>query len=218
MLKPEAEWIGTQLTTIDSSVLTPLLDIGSSPSDFREKVQPYISADIFAPLIERGVDVVHSDIQNAPGIDRVGDLNDNAFIDDLKGCCFRSALFCNVLEHVTEPRAIAEKVESIITVGGYIIVTVPNRFPYHPDPIDTMFRPDVNGIVAIFPQCRLVSGAIVNCGTGWDYIGHNPLTLVKKVASRLMGGRHGGAKGSASFGLWLFRQFRVTCVILQKTR
>ncbi len=187
MLKPEAEWIGTQLATLDPSALTPLLDIGSSPSDFREKVQPYINASIFAPLIGRGVAVVHSDIQNAPGIDRVGDLNDNAFIADLRGCRFQSALFCNVLEHVAEPRAIAERVESIIPAGGYIIVTVPNRFPYHPDPIDTMFRPDVNAVAAIFPQCRLVRGAIVNGGTGWDYIGHNPFTLVKKVAARLRG-------------------------------
>jgi len=214
MHRIEAEWIWTQLAKLDSAALCPLLNVGSSPANFREKVQPYVDSCIFAPLRERGAVVVHSDIQKAPGVDLVGDLNDSAFIADLSGRGFRSILCSSLLEHVVDPSAITAQLQRIIPVGGYILVTVPNDFPYHPDPIDTMFRPNVEELAALFPHCQVVIGEILKCGTGWDYVGHNPFTIITKVTKRLLGGY--GIKGSVSYGPWLFRQAFQTCVLLQK--
>ena len=214
MHKVEADWIWTQLAKLDSPALCPLLNVGSSSANFREKVQPYVDSCIFAPLRERGAVVIHSDIQEESGVDLVGDLNDSAFTADLAGRGFRSILCSSLLEHVVDPSAIATQLERIVPVGGYILVTVPNDFPYHPDPIDTMFRPSVGELAALFPHCEVVIGAILKCGTGWDYVGRNPFTIITKVTKRILGGY--GLKGSVSYGPWLFRQALQTCVLLQK--
>src|SRR6185437_2959646 len=119
--------------------------------------------------------------------------------------------------HLAERAVICAKLETLIPVGGYLVLTVPNRFPYHPDPIDTMFRPDPEELKSLFPHCRLVKGAVIDCGTGWDYVDRNPMVLVAKVTRRLSGMKeHGGVKGSTSFFPWLFRRFRQTCALLQR--
>lgn len=218
MLRTEAEWIRAQLAKLDFALLSPVLNVGSSPADFREKVQPFIDSCIFVPLRQRGILIAHSDIQDAPGVDLVGDLNDESFVADLASRGFRTILCCNLLEHVADPSAIAKKLETIIPVDGHIVVTVPNDFPYHPDPIDTMFRPDVKQVAELFSHCRIIIGEVLNCGTGWDYVGHNPFTIVSKVIRRLVSGNYGGIRGSASFAPWLFRQARQTCVLMQRTR
>src|SRR5205823_4395043 len=130
---------------------------------------------------------------------------------------YNALLCCNVLEHVVDPRAICAKLESIISARGFLLVTVPNRFPYHPDPVDTMFRPEVADVVGLFPHSRLLDGVVIDCGTGWDYVDRDPGVLVSKLRRRLASrDQHGGLKGTTSFLPWLFRTFRQACVLLQR--
>jgi hypothetical protein len=144
-------------------------------------------------------------------------LTDDSFVAGLGRRGYRALLCCNLLEHVPDPAAICAKLEPLVPIGGYLTVTVPNRFPYHPDPIDTMFRPDLDALVRLFPHCRLIHGEVLDCGTGWDYVDRKPRVLIDKVKHRLSGMReHGGVKGSASFLPWLFRRFRQTCALLQR--
>ena len=49
----------------------------------------------------------------------------------------------NLLEHVTDARQLATNVQGVLSRGSWLVVSVPNSYPYHPDPIDTMFRPTV---------------------------------------------------------------------------
>jgi hypothetical protein len=217
MLMAEAQWIGRTLGQLDAEDLSPLLNVGSATATFREVVQPWIDREIVAPLVKRGVAIHHLDIQEGDGIDLHGDLTDDTFVAGLGSYGFRSLLCCNLLEHVPTPPAICAKLELLVPVGGYLFITVPNRFPYHPDPIDTMFRPEVPDIARLFPHCRLICGDVIDCGTGWDYVDRNPITLFASVRRRLAGlGEHGGVKGSASFFPWLFRRFRQSCTLLQR--
>jgi hypothetical protein len=217
MLTAEAHWIGKALGELEAGALSPLLNVGSATADFREKVQPYIDQEIFAPLRTRGVAVEHLDIQEGDGIDLRGDLNDDDFVASLGSRNYRALLCCNLLEHVSAPVAVCAKLERLVPARGYLILTVPNRFPYHPDPIDTMFRPNVDELVRLFRQCRLVRGEIIGCGTAWDYVERNPMVLFAALKRRIAGMKeHGGVKGSASFLPWIFKQFRETCVVLQK--
>ena len=217
MLRAEAVWIGEALRQLDIETVSPLLNVGSATAVFREQVQPWIDQEIFAPLRKRDVVVHHLDIQEGEGIDLRGDLTDDSFVADLGSRGYRAMLCCNLLEHVPDPAAICAKLELSVPVGGYLIVTVPNRFPYHPDPIDTMFRPDPAVLVGLFPRCSLIHGEVIDCGTGWDYVDRDTRVLIAKVKYRLSGMRdHGGVKGSSSFLPWLFRQFRQTCVVLQR--
>lgn len=217
MLEAEARWVGNTLDNLPADNLSPLLNIGSATAEFREQVQPWIDQSIFAPLRARAVEVQHLDMREGAGIDLHGDLTDDRFMTGLADHKFRALMCCNLLEHVADPAAICEKIEGLMPVGAYLIVTVPNRFPYHPDPIDTMFRPDVSTLARLFPRCRLIDGKIIDCGTGWDYVDRNPIALFAKVRRRFAGlSENGGVKGSTSFASWLFRQFRQSCALLQR--
>ncbi len=197
--------------------MSPLLNVGSATSEFREQMQPWIDQSIFAPLRRRGVPVDHLDIQGGDGIDIHGDLTDDSFMAGLASRGYRSLLCCNLLEHLPDPAAICARLELLVSVGGYLVVTVPFRFPYHPDPIDTMFRPELVDLVQLFSRCNLIQGEMLDCGTGWDYVERDPRVLVEKVKRRCSGMReHGGIRGSTSFLPWLFRRFRQSCALLQR--
>ena len=217
MLETEARWIGMILQELDVEDLTPLLNVGSATGTFRKQVQPWIDREIFAPLLQRGVEVHHFDVQDGDGIDLRGDLNDELFMTDLASHRYRSLMCCNLLEHVANRAYVCNQLEQLVLPGGYLIVTVPCKFPYHPDPIDTLFRPNLEDIVSLFPGCRLIQGDILDCGTGWDYVDRDPRIMFAKVRRRIAGlQEHGGIKGTTSFLPWLFRQFRQTCTLLEK--
>ena len=217
MLEREAHWVGEILDRLQPDRISPLLNVGSATASFREQVQPWIDQRVFAPLRNRGVVIHHLDIQHGDGVTLCGDLIDDAFVAGLSGRGYRALLCCNLLEHVPDPRTICSKLEGLLPAGGYLVVTVPHRFPYHPDPIDTGFRPTVAELVRLFPRCNFVEGVLLDCGTGWHYVGRDPRALLAKVIQRLIGMRqHGGVAGTASFGPWLFRRFHQTCVVLQK--
>jgi hypothetical protein len=217
MLEVEAQWVGEALQRFDADKLSPVLNMGSATLEFRQQVQPWIDRCIFAPLRARGVEVHHLDMQAGNGIDLRGDLNDERFLSSLFGHRYRCVLCCNLLEHVTEPSAVCANIERLLPDMGYVIVTVPRRFPYHPDPIDTMFRPSPNDLFRLFPNCHPLEGVTLDAGTGWDYVEHDPWKLFLKLKRRLSGLRqHGGMKGTTSFLPYLFRRFRQTCAVLEK--
>jgi hypothetical protein len=217
MLKNEAVWLTQALGELDARCLSPLLNVGSASAEFREVSQPWIDRLLFAPLRARGVEVRHLDRYPEPGIDITGDLNDPTFLPSLAGQGFTSVLCCNVLEHVPDPRALAASLEVLVPVGGYIVVSVPYRFPYHPDPIDTMFRPTVEQVVGLFPGSTYITGALVDGGTGWQYIEGNIVAAARKSLRRLRDpGGHDRVRGTGSFLPWLFRSWQLTCVVLRR--
>ena len=193
------------------------MNVGSSDAFFREHVQPWISDEILLPLQKRGARIANLDFRTGEGIDLHGDLTDEAFMSGLREHGFRSLLCCNLLEHVTDREGICKGLEQLVPKGGCLVITVPHAFPYHPDPIDTLFRPGVAEIVSLFPNCNLIKGEIVSCGTGWDYVGGSLSSLVQKVRQRVEGMRdNGGIRGSSSFLPWLFKNFLQTCVIMER--
>ncbi len=66
------------------------------------------------------------------------------------------------LEHVHNPKDICAAIVEIIKEKGYLIVTVPFLYPYHNDPFDTMFRPDINELALLFPKTKLIKGVMIN--------------------------------------------------------
>jgi hypothetical protein len=170
VLIKESEWIARQLAEIPDDALFPLLNVGSSTRRFRERVQPQIARNVFDPLRARGGAVIHLDMKGDDGVDVVGDLADAAFRSNLVELGCRSALISNLFEHVADRRSVADAVASLIQPGGYLIVTGPQRFPYHPDPIDTRFRPTPDEMAAYFPGMSVVATASISAGNWrqWD--------------------------------------------------
>ena len=74
MFEAEARWLRCALDAFPAARLSPLLNLGSSSSDIREGVQPWIEHQLFRPLRSRGVEVVHVDRRELPGVDVRADL------------------------------------------------------------------------------------------------------------------------------------------------
>jgi hypothetical protein len=223
MLPEEARWLGQALAAFHGSALSPMLNVGSNTLTFRTQHQPWIDREVFARARAKRCDVRHLDIQPDAGVDLVGDLNDPKFRDTLAGLRFRSVFCSNLLEHVTNREEIAATLVEIVPPGACLFVSCPFQFPYHPDPIDTLFRPNPEELAALFPGTRIVKKKIVNCGTMLTFllrgISLRPGAFVAGVLRRL--GRRSAedhqviARGARSLP-WLFRRLQATCVVLQK--
>jgi len=114
---------------------------------------PHIEKNVFSLLESRGCRVVHSDFQKYSGVEVVCDLTNLKslqFVEELPAP--KIILLSNVLEHI--PKAYLKKVvsnlQSIMSKGDHLIVTVPYRYPYHPDPIDNLFRPSSEELSNLF--------------------------------------------------------------------
>lgn len=217
MLPAEAKWLGNHILSLDPARAFPMLNIGSSTGRFITVDQPWIQNEIFGPIQERELTVLNCDIKSAPGVDLVGDLEDERFLRQLAEKRFHSVLCSNLLEHVENRAAIAATLLRVIPSGGYLFISGPHSYPRHADPIDTMFRPSPAELAALFPGTRVVAEAIVDCGTYWEYASRTPRKLVSSIGRLALPVYRPRAWLSAVYRLpWLFRQFRAVCVVLQK--
>lgn len=218
MLAQEAKWIAQQLSTRVSG-LSPLLNVGSSTRHFRTVSQPFIDRDIFQPFVQQGGSVLHLDMKQDDGVDLAGDLMNDQFREVVKSHEVNGALCSNLLEHVENPQLVCDLLVEVVQPAGYIIITVPHRYPYHNDPIDTMFRPDVNAIEALFPSCELVAGEILTIeGTSFaKMLFRNPSLLAVTTLRALMPFyKFQSWKHIVSYIPHSFKPFQVTCVTLRK--
>jgi hypothetical protein len=162
LLAEEARWLAGCFQHTPSPELFPLLNVGSSTAEFRTVTQPFIQREIFNPLARRGGDVVHVDAKASPGVDVTGDMTDPGFVAHLKSeIPVQSVLVSNLLEHVTDRSLLARVVLDLVPAGGLIFVSGPHRYPYHPDPIDTGFRPSLTEVHALFPGTSILDSAII---------------------------------------------------------
>ena len=221
MLIQEARWFGARLAELRDDEIAPMLNVGSHTAKFRAEDQPWIDRLVFAPVRARGVPVTHLDMRDAAGVDLVGDLADPAFSQRVALMRFRSVFAANILEHVTDPAAVARLIVAVVQTGGYLFVSCPFRFPYHPDPIDTMFRPDPATLARLFPGTTIHRQDVVNAGTVLTYFlaraSQNPGALLGTVRRRTANFGEPEGMGSALHLLrWMFRRFQETCVVLRK--
>src|SRR5687767_1031367 len=99
MLLEESIWIKNTLSRYFKPENYPLLNIGSSTGYFRQKVQPHIHEQVFAPIESRGNRIIHLDIKQEKGVDLVGDLNEPVFRKQLRELGIKSVICSNLLEH-----------------------------------------------------------------------------------------------------------------------
>ncbi len=63
----------------------------------------------------------------------------------------------------------------MVPVGGYLVVTGPLRFPYHADPIDTMYRPTAAEMIEeIGPEFAVVESEDILCERGARFYSFRP--------------------------------------------
>ncbi len=135
-----------------------ILDLGSSTSDLREVSQPHMYESIFEPAQKAGINIVHTDISTGEGVDIVGDSTDPMFLEELKKKNWNGLLCCNLLEHLEDRQPIIDAIIELLQTGDKLIMTVPYNYPYHLDPIDTMYRPSLDDLKKLFPNLKFLEG------------------------------------------------------------
>lgn len=211
-----ARWIGE----LDLPEGATCLNVGSSTGDFRRRVQPHIESELFAPLAAAGLKIVHCDMKPAEGVDEVGDVLDPAFRERLLAYDAQVLICSNLLEHLTDPHTFAAACGDLVAPGGHGLITVPYSYPYHPDPIDTMFRPSPEELSGMLPGWEVERAALLESGNYFDdlkasgrplYIFANQILRAAMPLYRRSQWRH-----IAHRLLWLFRPYTVTMVQLRK--
>jgi hypothetical protein len=218
MFAAEARWVGDRLAGFPPEQLSPLLNIGSSTSEFRETVQPWMRRHIFGPLAERGVKVVHLDAREGPGIDIRADLLDDGAYARVAAGRYGALLCCNVLEHVRDPGEFARRCAALVMPGGVIVVTVPRSYPHHGDPIDTLYRPTPEEAARLFPATSVVAGEILDVGESYlREVRRRPWLLLRHLA-RAPAPFLGIEKWQRSMRkpYWLFNNYQVSAAVLRR--
>lgn len=217
MLIQEARWFVEQFASMEKSQIFPMCNVGSSTEGFRTYDQPWIDELIFSPAVQQGHVVKHLDMKTAPGVDIVGDLSNQDFLKQVASMQFKSFFCSNLLEHLMQRDTLCNQMALIVPSGGYLFISVPNRYPYHPDPIDTGFRPSVTELAALFPGTHIIRSAVVVGDTLLWLRRRNPITfavtLVRALTPFYKPVSWWRNKGYIP---WFFRPLSATCIILQK--
>jgi len=218
MFREEARWLADIIYSLQPNSVFPMLNIGSSSKKFRESEQPWIDELLFKPARQKGYSIINVDMKYDLGVDLVGDLCDPIFLQKLSEINIKSVLCSNLLEHVTNREEICQIISSIIPNGGYVFVTVPYQYPYHRDPIDTMFRPNIEELSSLFPDSKIVNGEIVAGGYLVQSTTIVPVIYVLAMFIRLILPIYQPFRwfDSLRYALWLFRKIFVSCVLLEK--
>jgi len=217
MLETEARWLGEAIGKLLQSDASPLVNLGSSTFEYRTRVQPFIQEEIFEPLERLGVEVIHVDSKKADGVDKCIDICSPDALHELQKLKARTVLCSNLLEHVEDREQVVQLLTDIVPYGGYLVISVPHSFPYHPDPIDTMYRPNVNTILELFPNFEEVEAAVIGAGNLRDMIRTNPKELRRRIVRCFVPFfRPRGWVSTMHHWLWLYRHYSVTCVVLKK--
>jgi hypothetical protein len=216
MFAREAAWIAAALAHLDAGELSPLLNVGASTHQFRTQDQPWIQEQLIAPLEARGVRFIHLDLKAAEGVDVAADIMSEEGFETARQLGARALLLCNILEHVLDPGALCRKAMALVGPGGLVVVTVPRSYPYHRDPIDTLFRPTPEEVAALFPGSTIEKAEILPCGSYRDNVRARPWILLRPVL-RFPFPFLGWDKWKRSMGklYWLFHPYLTTCVVLR---
>ena len=233
MLIEEAVWVGNELEKlIHSGTIKTILNIGSSTAESWNDIQKHVQEFVYAPLEKSDIKLIHTDIKQGDGVDIAGDLNDEVFIKKLKEKNIDLVICANLLEHIDYPSKIATHLTQLLKIGSYAIVTVPRIYPYHPDPEDFLFRPDINTLKALFCELDLVSSSVVEgrralvkngrmkyCSNYINVLMNDPRLLILTFLRLLLPFyKFRNWKKTAYYLPYFFKSFSATCIVFVKNQ
>lgn len=157
MFLEESYWIKEELQKV--SDIKDAIDVGASTLEFRTVELPFIEENVFKPLRDRGVKIIHLDMKKQEGVDISYDISDKSFSFQKK---FDLVICTSVLEHVKDLDLSIINISNLVNDKGYLIVTVPYIYPFHPDPIDNMSRFSVDKLKTFFKNFDIVSAKTID--------------------------------------------------------
>jgi len=157
MLKSGAKPIGKVIAKIVKNLAEKdeivVLNQGSQVKALTNLQQPYIYKFIFQKLEnDYKVMIVHVDLQQSSGVDITMDLTQESGYDLISSYSQHIILIGNLLEHVDFINSVLTNLAKYLKGDYSIIVSGPQFFPYHADPIDNLFRPNKKELRSLFSQ------------------------------------------------------------------
>jgi hypothetical protein len=165
-----------------------VINLGSGNIEQLEKAKPWVSKNVFAPLKKTRARILHVDAENFPGVDIVQDLslpNSLAFLEDLNGS--KLFILASVLEHIPRKahREFLKKIYAKMSSSDGLIITVPNDYPYHADPIDNMYRPSPDDLKKLLPLKWLAAEIIITGSYREEFLNMGLLKKIRKLLKPL---------------------------------
>ncbi|MDA7579212.1 hypothetical protein N8725_01155 [Alphaproteobacteria bacterium] len=197
-----------------------LLNLGSSTGDFRKVQQPHIERYVFQPLKRSIYKTIHFDIKSDEGVDISGNIFDPETQNTLKKIKPSIIMCCNLLEHLEESlrNEIQNILDMLLEKNGILLITVPYSYPLHFDPIDTYFRPSPQELSKLFPNYRIIDESIIMSSRFIDeFLAYSLLFKIRTLV-RLFTPFYKFKEWKAQVHrlLWLFRNYKISCVMLIK--
>jgi SAM-dependent methyltransferase len=190
VLAQEAAWIRERIAALELGPEANVIDVGSSTEWFRTVYQPYIGYELFSPLAKRAVNIIHVDAKSDEGVDVLADVTKPDRLPDHLVASGDLVLCANLLEHVTDRAAVLSNLHALTKPGGRMIMTVPHRYPYHPDPIDTGFRPSPPELAdEVSRRFTIEETSLIEASPLPLEIANGPASLVALSAARLVLGK-----------------------------
>ena len=162
------------------------INIGSSTADFIDISQPYIRRYVLDPL-SKNFKIKNIDIKGQDGVDLVADFTKRNGQEQIKKLGGNLYLISNLLEHIPDYMVGIESIKSMLKSGDLLILSGPKSFPYHPDPIDNMFRPSIKELRQYFDNdFEIKDLQIVKSGTVFSssVLMQNPKSTGKAIKSK----------------------------------
>lgn len=217
MFLAETKWLASILKDFPPEELSPLLNVGSSTAELRETHQPWTEQHLFAPLRTRGIEIIHLDAREGNGIDIQADITDARDLERIQAWQPRAVLCCNILEHVTEPKRVADHCIEVAGPGGYVFVTVPYSYPRHRDPIDTLYRPTPAQLQTLFPRTVMLNSEIIDAGESYlTQVKRRPWILLRHILRApfpFIG--YEDWRHSMRKPYWLLNNYKVSCAVFR---
>lgn len=114
------------------------LDIGSEGEEYRNVRQPW-NKDFYDYFKKRNIRLFTMDMEPRTRPDFVHDITQP--VSEFER--YDLVIATHLLEHIPLSlfNVAIENIESLVKEKGYLLVSVPHKYPYHERPIDNMWRP-----------------------------------------------------------------------------
>lgn len=197
-----------------------VLDVGSSTGKYREQ-KPHL-AHLHEVIVAGGGAYIGLDMKDALGVDLVGDITAPATLAAIKEIAPKVILLNNILEHLEDPWAVLRSVWGAVPKNGMLVVSVPLSFPYHPDPIDTMFRPRPAEIIKALGARTVIVDTVLEDHSLWSKwnrqgLGYLAYRLARSLAKLVLKSPLDYRYLFYSDFRWLFKRLSVSLVAVEKS-
>lgn len=224
MLLEESIWIGDKLKTIINEKAFPILNVGSSTLHYRTKLQPYVQENIFDKIPNEEQNVIHQDMKQDVGVDLVGDLYDDNFVEKLKELKPKTILCNNILMYLEKDlrEKMANLFYEILPDNGYLIVSNSHTFFSVPDPVEAFYRDDYKKMYReLFNRFQFIDGEIIKTMNFYfRYILRHPRYALLLILSFLKEPKNTPEKVFMKDYLLkkTFKRYSASCLFLQKVK